>query len=56
MCNKLKSAKNLVYKNWEYDRKPEETTLVGICRGCNATMKKLDVDSVLYFLEMRGER
>ena len=52
-CNKIVAGHNMVYKCWNMGP-PEESPVVGICRQCNADMKKVGYDTVLNFVETYG--
>ena len=50
LCNQLKNEKtNIVWKNWCENTAPEATSIVGICRKCNAEMRKAGIEGVLQY-------
>jgi len=48
-CNEVKNESNAVYKMWDTKKKPENCTIVVICRRCNFAMIKAKCDRVEKF-------
>lgn len=46
LCDEIKKDNNIVYKCWDSNKKPENCSIIGICRKCNAKMRKFKINKV----------